>query len=280
MKKLLSVAVYLSILLITSSAFAWGPTGHRVVGNIANTYLKNSVKRKVAKLLDGHSLARVANWPDKIKSDPDNYKHTYKWHYTDWPTEQHSYDPINNNGSLVVSIKDNLKVLRNKKAKKTDRAFALKFLVHLVGDLHMPLHVGNGNDRGGNNCRVVFHGNEMNLHQLWDAGLVQYSKLSYKELAKFVNVVKRKELRSLAKGSVIDWAKESKELRQTIYPQAVQVIGAEPVAPRNYCNKDLVLTTEQLPRLSYKYSYDFMPKLERRLMLAGIRLARLINESF
>lgn len=263
--------------LFTFNAFAWGPTGHRVVGEIAESKLNIIAKAKIKKILDGHSLARVSNWPDKIKSDPDNYGHTYRWHFTDWPDGQRNYDPVNNNGSLVKSIEDQIKVISNRKAKKADKAFALKFLVHLVGDLHQPLHVGNGKDRGGNRCRVVFHKEEVNLHHLWDERMIQFSKLSFTELSKFVSVDKTKD-KSLKNGKAVDWAKESKDLRAAVYPEDPNPAQAQDGVP-SYCREDIVLTKEELPQLSYKYSYVHMPTLEKRLYQAGVRLAWLINNN-
>jgi len=263
------------------SIFAWGPTGHRVVGEIADNYLKLGTKLKIKKILDGHSLARVSNWPDKIKSDPDTYAHTFRWHYTDWPDGSDQYDPVNNNGSLVVSIKEMLDKIKNKKLKKEDRAFAIKFLVHLVGDLHQPLHVGNGLDRGGNNCKVVFHDEVTNLHRLWDSNLIDFTKLSYKELARFVNVTDKRSIQDYRNGNVLSWAKESKDLRSSLYPEEpVPLSKKKNTEQPSYCLlMDQDIPEDQLPQLGYKYSYKFMPILENRLLKAGIRLAKLLDDA-
>ncbi|MFT6067812.1 MAG: hypothetical protein ACJAT2_001155 [Bacteriovoracaceae bacterium] len=272
--------IVLGAMLLSTASFAWGPTGHRIVGQIAENHLKLLTKRRVKKLLDGESLARVSNWPDKIKSDPDNFGHTYSWHYTDWADTTIEYNRTDNSGSLVASIESNLSTLKNEKATKAERAFALKFLVHLVGDIHQPLHVGNGLDRGGNRCRVVYQGEETNLHNLWDEKLIEFTRLSFTEYSKFIDIKSKKENRDLNDGSPLSWAKESADLRPSLYPEEVnQVVAKNGATLRNYCNKDLNLPVDQLPKLGYTYGYKLIPLMEKRMLQAGLRLAKLINDA-
>lgn len=272
--------ILIGTLFLSSYCFAWGPTGHRVVGQIAENHLNLLAKKRVKKLLDGESLARVSNWPDKIKSDPDNYAHTYRWHYTDWADTSVEYNRTNNKGDLVNAIEDNYNTLKNKKATKEERAFALKFLVHLVGDIHQPLHVGNGLDRGGNRCRVVYQGEEVNLHKVWDEKLIEFSRLSFTEYSNFIDIKKKKENKKMRGGTPLLWAKESAELRPLLYPEEVPTAGAKSdLVLKNYCNKELNLPTEQLPKIGYRYGYKLVPLMERRMLEAGLRLAHLINKA-
>jgi hypothetical protein len=272
--------IVLGAMLLSSASFAWGPTGHRIVGEIAQNHLNLLTKRRVKKLLSGESLARVSNWPDKIKSDSDNYGHTYNWHYTDWPDTTIAYNRTDNSGLLVASIENNLNILKNKKATKKDRAFALKFLVHLVGDIHQPLHVGNGLDRGGNRCRIVYQGEETNLHKLWDEKLIEFTRLSFTEYSKFIDIKSKKENRDLDGGSPLSWAKESADLRPSLYPEEVnQVVAKNSVTLRKYCNKELNLPADQLPKVGYSYGYKLIPLMEKRMLQAGLRLAKLINDA-
>lgn len=267
--------------LFHNTAFTWGPTGHRVVGDLAEKYISKKTKQKVDKILEGHTMARAANWPDEIRSDPANYSHTYAWHYTDWADHHHDHDPSSTSGSLLAAIEDHKKVLASKESKPADKLFSLRFIVHLIGDLHQPLHVGNGLDRGGNSCRVVFHKNITNLHKLWDEDLIDFTRLSYTELSNFVNVVSPKEVREIQRGTVMDWAKESKMIRNTIYP--AEVVTPNQTASttkdlKNYCNRELNLPQELLPQIGYEYSYQFMPIVHRRLLEAGLRLAMVLEE--
>lgn len=263
--------------LISTHALAWGPTGHRVVGEVAQMHLSPKASNKVKKLLKGESLAQASNWPDEIKSDPKNFGYTFKWHYTDWPDSMEKHDETHSSGSLVSSIKEQLKILKDKKATDEKKAFALKFLTHLVGDLHMPLHVGNGLDRGGNYCKVFFHDQKTNLHSLWDEGMINFTKLSFTELARFIQEGKNsKDLKAWMQGDLGAWALESKALRPALYPEEVKPSKDKLQMPQ-YCAKDV--SDDKLPKLGYEYSYKFMPVLEQKLLQAGLRLAFLLNEN-
>lgn len=270
------------LILLVSNAFAWGPTGHRVVGEIAEKYLTRKAKRKMKKILGGHSLSRVSNWPDKIKSDPTNYGHTYVWHYMTWPTAQNDYD-INSSGELIKALEENLKVFKNQTEPLAKRSFALQFIVHLVGDLHQPLHVGNGADHGGNRCRVFFHKEDTNLHMLWDEKMIEFTRLSYSELANYINVFNKDELDKIQQGTFLDWARESKELRNQVYPEEITPVATTKNADlnelRSYCNPDQNIQDSIIPKVGYDYSYKFMPIAEKRMREAGIRLAKIINEN-
>jgi hypothetical protein len=276
----------LIILSFSITANAWGPTGHRAVGDIAEKYLSKRNLRKVRKLLDGESLVRASNWPDKIKSDPAQYKYTYSWHYTSWPTEQDNYDPSTAQGSLLEALQNNIDILSNKKKTKLERAFALKFIVHLMGDLHQPLHVGNGEDRGGNRCKVYFHRVLSNLHRLWDGQLIQFTNLSYTELSKFIIDKHGKNAKHVNGGTILSWAAESKNIRETIYPKEVVLTDTTETKKINrgsskmrYCQTEVEVPDAEIPRLSYQYSYAFMPIVEERIFRAGVRLAKIIKEA-
>ena len=268
---------FLLFLFISFPAFAWGPTGHRVVGEVAQKNLSPKTLTKVKALLNGEDLSRVSNWPDEIKSDPDKYGSTFRWHYTDWPDEMKEHTEANSSGSLIGSINEQLAVLKDKKANHDKKVFALKFLVHLVGDVHMPLHVGSGLDRGGNTCKVLFHGQPTNLHELWDEGMINFTQLSYTELSRYVAQGRSSaEINEWKKGKLLDWAEESKKIRTEVYPADVNpAVGVS----RKYCRLEPVVKEDEMPKLAYEYSYRFLPVLERRLFQAGLRLAVLLNDN-
>ena len=269
----------LALTMLSGTALAWGPTGHRVVGAVAEKHLTRSAAKQVNKILQGQSLSRVSNWADEIKSEPETYSHTYNWHYTDWKEEDHQHDETNSSGKLMTAIKEQLAVLKDKNASVDKKNFALKFIVHLIGDLHQPLHVGNGLDQGGNKCKVLFHKKETNLHALWDEGMIDFTRLSYRELADYIAMGRSKqEIKEWKKGSPLDWAHESKVLRPGVYP-ADTVVSAVPLSTKQYCRNDIVVTAEAMPKLAYEYSYKFVPVVEKRLYQAGLRLAALLNQN-
>lgn len=268
------------VLMSSSAVFAWGNTGHRVVGEIATRFLNVDTLVKVHKILKGQSLAHVATWPDEIKSDPATYQNTFNWHYTTWQSDAAEHTESDENsttGFLLKSINEQLAVLRDPKATDDQKAFSLKFVVHLVGDIHMPLHVGNGTDQGGNFCKVTYMGKPYNLHSLWDEGMLEFTNLSFTEIVKFVSEGKTvEEVKAIKNGSIVDWALESKNIVPTLYPLDI-VPSPEPMSVRTYCKKEVL--PEEMPKLSYEYAYKFLPVVERRLYEAGVRLGMLLNEN-
>lgn len=270
----------IAMTLASAQCFAWGPTGHRTVGAVAEKFLKPEALKEVTSILSSQSLSRVSTWSDEIKSEPQTYSYTYNWHYTDWKDEDHNHDETNSSGKLLTAIKEQVAILKDPESDKDKKAFALKFIVHLVGDLHMPLHVGNGLDQGGNKCRVIFQGRNTNLHALWDEGMIDFTNLSYTELADYVSQGRTvAEISSWKSGDVTDWALESKVLRSEIYPENV-VASPVPMSLKEYCRADIVVAAEVMPKLSYEYSYKFVPIVEKRLFQAGLRLATILNDIF
>lgn len=267
-------------LMSSSAVFAWGATGHRVVGEVATRFLEIETMAKVHKILAGNSLARVSTWPDEIKSEPATYAHTYNWHYTTWQTDVHDHSEHTENAStgfLLKSINEQTAVLRDANATNDQKAFAIKFIVHLIGDAHMPLHVGAGFDQGGNFCKVTFHGKQVNLHALWDEVMIDFTNLSYTELSKFVTQGRTlAEVQAARSGTVIDWVRESKEILPSTYPAEV-VPSAAGATLKSYCERNVA--PENMPKLAYDYSYKHMPVIEKRLYFAGVRLAKILNEN-
>jgi hypothetical protein len=243
----------LSILLCSApAAHAWGPTGHRAVGRIAERHLGPAAARAVKDLLAPEQLAYVTTWADEIRSEPEWAK-ADPWHWTTVPDGQ-AIDAAAKNpaGDVLEAITRFEKVLADRNAPRAERVQALKWLAHLIGDLHQPLHVGRGDDRGGNETVVLWFGEPSNLHSVWDSKLVANSELSFTELAELVDHPTPDELRDWRATRAADWARESQELRATVY-----AIGDR--------------------RLSWKYVHDAWPVVQRRILQAGVRLAATLD---
>lgn len=176
----------LSAVLMIQNVMAWGPIGHKIVAQIADDQLTHQAKKAVAKLIPGQSLADVSNWADSIKSKPE-WVHTKSWHFVDIADDQ-TYETSSHNasGDVISSITDMVSVLESKTASEVTKQEALMFIVHLVGDIHQPLHVGRPEDRGGNDVKVIFEGRSMNLHSLWDSGMISKQKMDYLEYARYL----------------------------------------------------------------------------------------------
>ena len=190
---MLKKLVFIFFLTFNVSYFVygiWGKTGHRVVAEIAKKNLTENALKKINSILDGESLPTVSTWADEIKSDPESRKYN-TWHYVNIPLDEDYADiEKNKNGDVVTAINECIEVLKNKNSPLSSKVFYLKFLIHLVGDIHQPLHVGRFEDRGGNDIKVKFFGKQTNLHRLWDTDMINDHMMSYSEFAENLDKIK------------------------------------------------------------------------------------------
>lgn len=239
------------------SKLRWGPTGHRAVGKIAEKHLSKKAKKEIEALLSGQSLAYVSTYADEIKSDR-NYDSFYSWHYVNFPlTSTYEDSKKNPDGDVVKGIDKCISVLRNAESTREDKVFYLKLLVHLVGDLHQPLHVGKAEDRGGNDIKVTWHRKDSNLHRVWDSEMIETWNMSYVELADNAKKLSKGQIDQIGSGSVLDWTYESRALAKKVYAE-----------------------TKNGDKLSYRYSYDHWNTVMDQLQKGGIRLARILNDIY
>jgi len=163
---------YIVFLLVFSSAthsfsndFDWGKTGHRATGQIAEDHLTKKAKKKIDAILNGQSLALVSIFADEIKSDQ-KYKGFSPWHYVNFSFDKkYGEDTPSEFGDLIQGIEKCKAILMDDTSSITDKQFYLKLLVHFIGDLHQPLHVGRGADKGGNDIQVQWFKKGSNLHR-------------------------------------------------------------------------------------------------------------------
>lgn len=279
---LLALAVHVCI---TPSVHAWGMTGHRIVGAIAERELTPQAQQYVRKVLDGAKLQDVSTWADDIRSEETPWSHSIQsWHYISLDAETSApkgTDSIQNQGNnswpsdLRQALHYLLSEIKGKVQSHEQEAVLLKLLVHMVADAHQPLHVGNKGDRGGNTCTVYWFrrgGWKTSLHAVWDTRLIDTQKLSYSEWVDYLSSMHAHERVSWKNAGIDDWLQESYALHVDIYPR---VDGSDD--PFKYCRQDVKLKATEIPVLSYKYQYQVRPILERRLHQAGVRLAALIN---
>jgi hypothetical protein len=241
---------------VSLHVYGWGVTGHRVVGHVAEIYLSKKAKKELSRVLGHQSLAYVSNWMDDIKSDR-AYDHTQDWHWVTIP-DGRTYEESekNPNGDIIETIERLISELKKGGLEAKKEAEHVKMLVHLVGDIHQPLHVGRGDDKGGNDVRVRWFSQNSNLHRVWDTDMIDGKKWSYTEIAKDINHTTPAQVKALQAASVRDWAYESMALRSQVYD-----------VPEN-------------GNLGYEYSYKHYRLVERRLLEAGVRLAGLLNEIY
>jgi len=175
-------ASWLAALLVLSlamPAYAWGPLGHRLVARLAEDGLTSQARTGIAKLLKGEadpSLAGIANRADELRAnDPDLGKRSARWHYVNIGDPGCAFVAARDcpDGDCVVAaLEAQTRILADPKRSDAERRQALKFVVHLAGDVHQPLHAGSAQDRGGNDFQVNWRGKGTNLHSLWDSGML------------------------------------------------------------------------------------------------------------
>jgi hypothetical protein len=261
--------------LIPSSALAWGKTGHRVVAAIADTQLSGLARANVEQILGpGESLDEAANWPDEMRSAPGEFwqKTATPWHYV--TLDGIIYDHAPPEGDALQALGRFKKTLQDPNASRADKQLALRFIVHLVGDLHQPLHVGKCCDKGGGDVKVTFFGKPTNLHVVWDSQLVDDEQLSFSELAtKLERHISPQDVVKWWDSNPRDWISESAEIRDSVYPTSRDVANL----PRG---RKPTKGQPPLPDLSYSYVFKFTPVMERRLSQGGVRLAAYLNAIF
>ncbi|MEK9517418.1 MAG: S1/P1 nuclease [Flavobacteriaceae bacterium] len=235
----------------------WGRTGHQVVGALAQQYLTPKAQKEVDGLLDGVSLVSISNYGDEIKSNP-KYKAFRPWHYINLPLDE-SYANAKKNpkGDVVMAIKKCIVKVKDREAPKSERAFYLKLLVHFIGDLHQPMHVGRKEDRGGNDIRLRWLGRSSNLHRLWDSHLIDSHGMNAAQLLGDLEELSPKLIKEIQNQSLEQWVNESQALAKIIYENT----------PSN-------------SKLGEEYQSRYMPLLKIQLQRGGLRLAGQLNEIF
>lgn len=257
-KRIIPGFVLVGLTLLLAS---WGVTGHRTIGKIASGHLSAKAQAAVTELLGSESLADVSTYADQIRS-LEQYKYTAPWHYINMPSGLSEADFKE---AALKQEKDNVykalqrckETLSDTSKSKEEKIFALKFIVHMVGDLHQPMHVSRSEDQGGNKIKITFLGKPGNLHGLWDSGLPEHEGLSYEQLAAKIDHATAKQIRNWQKDDELKWLYESYQLSEQLYADAAKS-----------------------PDFDEAYYQAHIPVFENRMEMAGIRLAGVLNTIF
>lgn len=245
----------LLIICISFQAFGWGQTGHRAMGLIADKHLSKKARKEIERILKGESLAMTSTWMDEIRSDT-SYRYSYDWHWVTIPDGQ-TYEQTEKNpkGDVIAAIERIIAELKSKKFSGKPEMERVKMLVHLIGDIHQPLHVGLGPDRGGNSVKVMWFRADSNLHRVWDSDMIDDKGLSYSELATWIGAPSATQLSTWQKTGVRDWANESITFRKQVYDYGDGKMG-------------------------YEYAYKYFDIVKLRIQQSGVRLAAVLNEIY
>ncbi|RWY55866.1 S1/P1 nuclease [Mucilaginibacter gilvus] len=258
-KKLLVAA---AVLYFPAQAMAWGTNGHRITGQIAYSYLTPKARAAIKAILGNESLALAGNWADFERSNPD-YKFTETWHYVNLDKgytlpEIKAYLAQDTVTDAYTKLNFLMGELKKKTLNKDQKFFALHMLIHLIEDIHQPMHTAHSFDKGGNDVKVTWFNNPTNLHTIWDSQLIDFQQMSFTEYATEINHTTAAQRAAWQKAPIAQWLYESNVICQDIYAYSKD---GDKVSP-------------------YNYNYKFISVVNQRLLQGGVRLAGVLNEIF
>tara|TARA_A100000164_G_scaffold287145_1_gene260117 strand:- start:484 stop:1254 length:771 start_codon:yes stop_codon:yes gene_type:complete len=249
------------IIIGVFSSINWGSTGHRVIAEVASNYLTDNARLEINKILNGETLVNASTYADDIKSDS-RYDKYYNWHFLNMELDD-EYEEItpSERGDVFIAINKCIDILESDSVSNTDKSFYLKLLVHFVGDLHQPLHIGRYQDRGANRIYLKWFGRNSNLHRVWDSEMINSHNMSYSELALNLPnpdlLISAEEANDFKRGDILNWVDEIHEYTKKIYG-------------------DVSIDD----KLGYEYQYKNFGTVKDLLLIGGIRLAKILNYLF
>ncbi len=270
MSRLIAFALCAGLAAAASPAAAWGPIGHRVSAELAERNISGRTRAHVEEILGSESLPEAATWPDEQRSNPEAFwqETASPYHYvTLAPGEHADHFEHPAEGDAVTALERYTAVLRDPNASREDKATALRFIIHIVPDLHQPLHAGKPGDRGANDFKVLWFGAAQNLHSVWDDGIIGRQQLSFSEYAdRLAARTTPEQVLAWWDPRPATWIDESTALRDRIYPATGGRAGLG--------------TVESPVVLSWDYDWQWRPSLELRLQQGGVRLAAYLDWVF
>jgi hypothetical protein len=253
MKKVIVCILFTYLLLNSLTVKAWDANGHRIVAEIAGNYLDPGVRDSVQKYLGSTTFAEAAVWMDEVRKDH-FYDYMKSWHYVN--VEKDKTYVATSEDNIINALQNTIRELGNRsKLSKKEIKADLKILFHLTGDLHQPLHVGYGDDKGGNSLQVTVLGRSTNLHHVWDTDLIEAKQITADDCLKLASALTVEQRNEIEKVDVIQWMNESRSLLPAIYDFRDRQIS------KDYINKNAPLVVMQLVK-------------------GGLRLASVLNGCF
>jgi hypothetical protein len=252
MRKYILFPVLCALLVLPSKTLAWGKKGHALVAEVAFNYMDKKTKDIVLGYLDGMSIEDAANWMDDIKDDH-SYDYMKPYHYVNIEKGAEVFEKSGSN--IIFILNQTIKELKNNKNLSRQEIKTKTLIIfHLVGDLHQPLHVGYGSDKGGNTVQINYKGQGTNLHSFWDSRIIYDKNITLKDCLG-ANKYSPAAMSKLQTIDVIAWSKESRSLLDSIYNTGGTKIKDD------YVDASAVT-------------------IESQIQKAGIRLAAILNTYF
>ncbi len=256
MKRIATILVCAFIVLQPLTTLAWSAKGHQLVAEVAFHFLDDSTREKVKEYLGKLSIEEAATWMDDMRSN-DYYNYMKPWHYiniekgTEYSAQATDRNILIILNSAIVEL-EHKETLKNRSIKED-----LYILFHLIGDLHQPLHVGYGVDRGGNDTYVGFlnKSNSINLHSIWDDAIINTRDISLKDCLARYDSLSREQLDGIQQIKPMQWLNQSRSLLDDVYSYKDNLID------KDYVDRSVVV-------------------IEDQILKAGLRLAAVLNKVF
>lgn len=250
--------LFISLITLTLPTFAWGPKGHDVVAYVAECHLSKKAAAQLDEVLGGYSPVYWANWLDNASHTPE-YRYTKTWHYMNIDEgktiETMEREP---KGDILTALDGIIAGLKSHKLSKENETLYVKMLIHLMGDLHCPMHAGHKSDLGGNRIKVRYFGRDSKLHSVWDSSIVESAhRWSYTEWQQQCDRLSEEQAEKVCEGDIEDWFLECVAICAEIYQ-----------------------STPEGSSLSYDYVAKYAPIIEQQLINGGHRLAYILNEIY
>ena len=240
-------------ILLSTCSFGWGRKGHTIVSQIALTMIDSSTRAIVLNDLDQMTPEQAGNWMDDKRSDH-NYDYMKPWHYVNIePGSVYAPgkepDVVSALDSSIAKL-EHLANLSHEEIKKN-----LLIIFHLVGDMHQPLHVGYASDKGGNTIQVKYLTKDANLHRVWDTEIIEGENITENDCLMRLQGFDKDRIKSLSVINPEKWITEPRSKLSGVYKFQDNTID------RTYIDRNI-------------------PVIEDQLLVAGIRLAAVLNHLF
>ena len=271
---LYAVLAFSFVALLPIRTAAWGTKGHQIIARVATDRLSGKARDSILKLLQGESLEVVSTWADQIKTQrPD----TTSWHYVEIALKYNDYQRARDckkGVCIIEAIDQQRRVLENQKLSDSERADALKFLVHLIGDLHVPFHVAtndNPPDMSADLVKVTFlNGRPTNLHAVWDNDIINTALRDTRQgVAEYASQLGRrgggKGGYVSSSGTVTQWALDTHRLAWNAYRSS---------------GNEFMWNNGKVWNLDDAYYKRNKAVVDDQLLKAGVRLAEVLNAIF
>lgn len=255
MKKIKFLLLPFFLFHFSTFTYGWGEVGHNIVVEIAQGLVTKNIQDSVQKYLGKMSWKSASTWMDEMRSKT-RYDYMKPWHYVNIDLGKQYDTTIAEGNNVVNQLTVAILNLKNRSKFTTEEtSYNLKILFHLIGDIHQPLHVGFGKDKGGNTIEVTFFDRPTNLHRVWDSDIIEYENYKVSDIQKLLSQMSEEDKRKIVNASVTDWLNQSRKLLKSVYAFKNNKIQSE------YVERNKLV-------------------VESQLLNAGLRLATVLDDIF